>query len=462
MERRIIRRRAGGWVYTAAVLGVLVLLNILGGRFVWRYDATREQKFSLAPQTREVLANLPGEVKAIGFFTPEESGQRAYVEDLLREYAHYSKGKFTFELVDPAANPSLVKQYNLTSSAVTVLVYQGKQEQVDQWDMMAGFDPATGQPNLNGEQALTNALIRLTAQRKPKLYFLDGYGGKSLLQWEKQLKAENYVVENLNLITKGDVPADADLLVLAGPTRDLQPRELELLDRWLDSRGGRMAVLVDPGQELPNLTSWLQKWGVTLHHDLVVDPDRHYMYDPATPVPYYGTHLITSKVDSARLAMVLPGARSMTYAQRDGFVIQPLLTTSQQAWGETTLKGRAARDGSDVAGPLTMGVAVTRLAKEKTDNAPAVPEARLVVIGSSGFAADDALTIQGNLDFAMAMAGWLVDQGESVTIRAKQVADVPMFFTQREALTIFLGTVVVMPALFLMAGGAVWYRRRHL
>lgn len=449
------RRTAAGLTLLAVAAG-LVLTNLAAARFPWRLDTTLNRRFSLAPQTREILAALPGPVTAVGFFTPEEAAQQAYMEDLLREYQHTSGGRLTWSMVDPSANPSLAAQYGVTRTAVTVLSYQGKQEQVDEWDMLGDFDPFTGQPQLNGEQALTSALLRLTTAHTPRVYFLEGHGEAPLWEWPRLLQAEGYQQEPLSLATLPAVPADADALVMAGPTRDLTAAEVQMLEAYL-AKGGRVAVFLAPGQRLPVLEGWLASWGVTVRDDLVVDPARHYLYDATAAVPVYQGHAVTRKLAEARTAMVMPGARSLAVAEaKEGFRYEPLLTTSAEAWGETRWgEGAPQRDAADHPGPLTLAVAVTRAAVEQA-------ESRVLVAGSVSFAADDALALQGNLDFAMAGLGWLTDRPEGIAIRAHGPDTPPLFFTTREATAILTATTLVMPLLFLAIGGWIWYRRRHL
>jgi len=450
---------------TLAVFAALVLVNLAAARFPWRLDTTMTRRFSLSPQTLQVLQSLPGPVHAVGFFTAREAALQAYMEDLLQEYRYHSGGLLTWEMADPAVNPSLAGQYGVSRSGVTVLTYQDRQEQVDEWDMLGEFDPFTGQPRLYGEQALTNALLRLTASRTPRVYFVEGHGEPALKEWPDQLRAEGYQQHPLSLPTLPEVPKDADAVVMAGPVRDLSPREVEVLERYLQ-RGGRMAVLLDPGRRLPVLEEWLRQWGVTVRNDVVVDPARHYLYDATSAVPVYQGHAITQKLDEARVAMVIPSARSLEVdEQREGYRYEPLLTTSTEAWGETRWgEGAPVKDGNDTKGPLTLAVAVTRTqtATETDGSQQAPPEARLLVVGSSGLVTDDGLTFQGNLDFAMAGVAWLTDREEGITIRPRGPDTPPIFLTTAQAAAILAGTTVGIPLLFLAAGGWVWYRRRYL
>ena len=52
-------------------------------------------------------------------------------------------------------------------------------------------------------------------------------------------------VEDLVLAQTKDVPADATVVIIAGPTTDFFPPELEMLKRYLD-RGGHLLALLDP------------------------------------------------------------------------------------------------------------------------------------------------------------------------------------------------------------------------
>ena len=88
------------------------------------------------------------------------------------------------------------------------------------------------------------------------VYFLEGHGERSVAQ-EAQvprtgyqfaadaLRNEAYRVSPLLLASMADVPDDADVVIVAGPRRNLLDAELEALERYLE-RGGAVLALVDP------------------------------------------------------------------------------------------------------------------------------------------------------------------------------------------------------------------------
>ena len=120
----------------------------------------------LSPQTVKVAAELPVPVKAIAFFRPDQPGKRT-AEDLLKQYASRSDGKFTWEVVDADRNPLVARQYGFESYGTVALEAtlkdgQTKQEKIQDLD----------------EEKLTNALIRVTRPGKRVVYLLKGHGEK--------------------------------------------------------------------------------------------------------------------------------------------------------------------------------------------------------------------------------------------------------------------------------------------
>jgi LPXTG-motif cell wall-anchored protein len=57
---------------------------------------------------------------------------------------------------------------------------------------------------------------------------------------------------------------------------------------------------------------------------------------------------------------------------------------------------------------------------------------------------------------------WLSGEEDNITIRPKEKTVEPITLTPGQADGIFLATVVGLPAVILISGGIVWWRRRKM
>jgi ABC-type uncharacterized transport system involved in gliding motility auxiliary subunit len=88
------------------------------------------------------------------------------------------------------------------------------------------------------------------------------------------------------------------------------------------------------------------------------------------------------------------------------------------------------------------------------------PETRIVAIGDSDFASNAALGVQGNRDLFLNTVNWLVQQENLISIRPHEAEDSRITLTANQDRWIFLGTVLIVPGLILLAGIQTWWRRR--
>ena len=145
------RYTTGAALMVAMALGIAVLLNVVAERYDDRYDMTTAGLFTLSDQTRTVTEGLEADVKVIAFFSsgaPEEIEFRTLIEG----YEELSD-KLTVEFKDPLRNPLLAEQYEVATQWGTVILEQGERTQ----RLESSFD----------EEAVTNALVRLTSGRGP-------------------------------------------------------------------------------------------------------------------------------------------------------------------------------------------------------------------------------------------------------------------------------------------------------
>src|SRR5437867_3703265 len=101
--RRTTKYGLNALVMVVLILGVIALVEAVSYRHNWRVDLTENRRHSLSSQTVKVLRDLKQPVKATAFFRPDQPGKRT-AEDLLKQYATQSDGKFSWEVVDADRN----------------------------------------------------------------------------------------------------------------------------------------------------------------------------------------------------------------------------------------------------------------------------------------------------------------------------------------------------------------------
>jgi ABC-type uncharacterized transport system involved in gliding motility auxiliary subunit len=319
-----------------------------------------------------------------------------------------------------------------------------------------------------------------------KVYYLQGHGEKEPNDTERDgfsaasglLRRDNYMVERLVLAQQNDVPTDATVVLIAGPTTDVLPAEAEALRRYL-ARAGKLMILLDPplGPEaapLPNLEAIIREWGIDPGNNVVVDISGAGP-DPSIAVAAtYPLHAITERFATVT---IYPLARAVEpiAGGTDGRVAQAIVETSRQSWAESDLASLTSDTGvtmddasGDVAGPIRLGVAVS--APVEAADAPAegepetgdalVPETRIVVFGDSDFPSNAYGGVPGNLNLFANAISWLAQQENLIAIRPTEAEDRRVTMTPRQLTGVTLASRYGIPALVFVAGIYVWRQRR--
>ncbi len=508
MRKQAIRYTAAGAVGVILVLALTFMLNWLGARHWRRFDWTSSHLYTLSEKTLNVLEGLDTDVRVVVFMTPA-SKLYEQVKELLDRYRAASP-HIKVEFIDPDKEPlktrQLAQQFGI-SAANTVVFAVGDRTKYITSDQMAEYDYSGIQfgqgpriKSFKGEEQFTGAILSLVAPKVPKVYFVTGHGeasvkgrgmpGRSLAVLKEALKRENIEADDTSLLS-GEVPKDADALVIAGPTAPYAEQEVEALDRYLD-RGGRLLVCLDPLLERDGtmrhvrLEKQLARRGVEFRDDLVVDPSRRLPFFDLSAVYLtdFRSHDVTKGMEG--LAVLFPVTRSLGSGSGDGYTARPIIETTAKGWGETdlagVLRGRVDRDDRDHKGP----VAVAVVAEARTDEggtagkkkhetsekgaakAPGGEKGaesprpwRIVAFGDSDFLTDGQIANAGNLTLALNAFHWLVEQEEALGIPPRAVEQVSLFLSREQLRAIFLLVLVGMPAAAIVLGIVVWRRRRH-
>ncbi len=443
-------------ISTILIVGIVGVVNYISFNYPLKADLTKNKVHSLSDQTIKTVKGLQQPVKAIYY---SKLPQREQVRPLLDNMRGLST-QFEVEYIDPDKEPTRAKQAGVRK-------YGTLQLQVGERDTK--LEEVT-------EEKVTNALIKLLKKKAPVLCSLIDHGEKSFSNNQaegfelakKALNDQAYEVRDLSLIKEGKVPADCDAIAILGPTKAFFEQEVKLLREYLDN-GGRALIAVDinlKGSEFsPELVSILKAWYVDTQLALVVDPlSRMLGVNEAVPIlaTYSKDHPITKEFQAnsyfpfTRPVDVLEGAPP-------SLNVQWLAKTTPKSWAEQGLKqlaqGQAQfQQGQDKVGPINVAVAV----QGKQKDSKAEKNTRLVVFGSSNFAANQYARFGGNMDLFLNSISWLMEDESLISIRAKEDGPGKVELSQRQGTVIYLLTVILIPLLTAVSGVVIWAIRRKL
>lgn len=455
---RGVRYGGNALILTLAILAILGIVNYFGtqARFNWRQDFTVNKQFTLSEQTQQVLRNLKQPVKATAFYSASNPRQEA--KDRLDEYARSSDGKFTYEFVDPFDKPDLARQLAVTRDGGIVFAAGSKKQEAIS----------------TSESDFTGAILKVIADVPRVVYFVAGHkerdpnesgdnGYSTVRAW---IEKDNYSIGTLSLLITPTIPVSATVVVVAGPQSALADSETKVLSDYMD-QGGRLMLLGDPSDPVA-LGDALVKWGVKFENNEVVDPMQFFQTPVIPAVSQYPFSTITQKMNG--LQTLFPLARSVTRTDPPptGITTQPLVQTSAQAWGETNLDPNTQpvyNEGKDQKGPVDIMVSVEGTLPAVAPAAPAARKTRIVAIGTSEFVANRILNAQQlrgfrNIDLFMNAVNWLAEEESLIAIRPVPPDQRSVVFTGSQLTAVLLLTVVFLPALVLIGGLSVWWRRR--
>jgi ABC-type uncharacterized transport system involved in gliding motility auxiliary subunit len=446
-SKRSSRLGTNTTILAVAVIAILVIVNFVGYRHHKRFDLTSEKLFTLSDQTRKVVGGLAQDVTIVRFAKVPD----AQLDDLMTEYKNLGP-HIKYENVDPQEKPDVARDYGATHMG-DVIVSSGSRKETLQG---------------NSEEAITTAILKVTRNQSKMVCFVTGHGERSLTddgaqgytQADQGLKKEDYVTKTINLASGTDVPSDCDVLVIAGSTQAFFPQETAMVSKYLDG-GGKALIEVDPviesKQSEPNLDSIFQKWNINVGKNVVIDSSgmgRLLGAGPAIPlVINYGDSPITKGLE--RTMTFFPLARTVSIADKskpDPQAVE-LLMTSQQSFTKAKLEHEVSYDPkTDTMGPLSLGVAASRTADNKS--------ARLVVIGDSDFASNQAISQASNGDLFFNTIDWLAQDENLISIRPKSATSRRIVLTQGQSVGLEWFELLLLPGFVIILGISIWWKRR--
>jgi ABC-type uncharacterized transport system involved in gliding motility auxiliary subunit len=447
-SKKSSRQGTNTGVLALGVIVILAIVNVLGFQHHKRFDLTTQKLFTLSDQTKNIVGGLKTDINVVRFSkTPD-----AQFDDLMTEYRN-TNAHIKFQNIDPQEKPEIAKEYGAQHIGDIILA-SGSRKQT--------LTPTPGQPP--SETDVTSDILKLTRDKVKTVCFVTGHNEKALADKagtgysgaDDGLKKEGYATKSVNLVMENGVPADCDVLVIAGPTQSYLQPEADFVKKYIDA-GGKAMIEVDP-QTDPKLNDIFTEWNANLGSNVVVDASgmgRLFGTGPAVPlVVDYGDSPITKGLKGGMT--FFPLARTIGIADKNKADVSDteLLKTSERTFTIPNLDRKEVKfdPKTDTQGPLTIGLSGSK----RTDG----KDSRVVLIGDSDFASNQWVGMQHNGDLFFNAIDWLAQDEDLISIRPKDQTDRHLTLTESQVNGLRWVDLIFVPGIVIFAGIAIWWKRR--
>ena len=469
ISKKHIKNGSYSMAMAAIFIVIVVVINMIVGAIPSKYsqlDVSSSKLYTIGDETKKVLKALD---KDVTIYQIAQSGSEDdTISNLLKRYKDESK-HIKVEVKDPVVNPKFASEYTTDDLAAnSLIVVCGDRNKVISYNDMysTSVDYNTWQQTttgFDGEGQITSAIGYVNSEDLPIMYTLSGHGEKDLdSSFKEDIQKANIDIKELNLLTEGKVPDDADCLMIVSPTSDISEEEkTEILD-YLEA-GGKAMIFSDYTQDdLPNFDAVLASYGVKRAEGIVFEGDsQHYgMQMPYYLVPTVNSTDASSETASAGSYVLAPYAQGIqkTDDVRDTVTIDSILTTSDQAYSKTNMQSsQIEKEDGDVDGPFDLGIAIT----EKLDDDK---ETQIVYYSTANLMESQVnqMVSGGNEKLLLESLSWMTstDESSSVSISSKSLQSASLTVTDYDAAFWKICTIGLIPGVFLVAGFLIWLRRR--
>ena len=474
---------------TVLVLAVVIVFNLIVGQIPEAYrnlDVSSTKIYDISDTTTELLDSLDSEVDMKVLAVKDDTDER--ITTFLSRYASLSD-KINVEWIDPVLHPSALTDYDTTENTIVISCEDtGKTTTVSFNDILVMdqysyyYYGTTSYTEFDGEGQLTGAVNYVTNEADHTIYQTTGHGESTLSTTITDLMEKNsYTLSEVNLLMSTSIPEDCDLLLMYAPTTDLSEDEAQMLRDYLAGGGKVMMLFGDTSSaDLPNLAGVLSEYGIEAADGYIADPARCYQGNYYYIFPELSVSGdLADNISSEMVLLTNAHGMNLTDPERDTISTTSFMASSDQAYAVTE---ETQQQGSYTLGAVATETIESTDEEESDSGDDAESDTADEEDASDSDESDSEESLESRL--TVMSAGSLIDQ--SITDTFPQLENTQIFMNavtanfegvqnlsieakslgteyntmQHTGLLSFL-VIFGIPAVILIGGFVVWFRRRR-
>ena len=434
-------------------------------------DLTSDKIYSISEATRTKLKDLDKDVQ-IQLINLKDY---TYLNDFTNKYTQLNSHISVEKIEDISARADLINEYQLEQTDSLIVIKSGDRKTELTTSDLYTYDYTTYEQIDITEEAITNAIIEVTIEDKPKVYYLTGHENLNVGYFQlflQEVEKEANEVDTLNILTAGSVPEDCDCLIITTVKTDFTEMEKEKLIEYAN-KGGKILLLADSnvlGNETPNFDAFLDLYGFTISKGVILEQDNSKMV-------YGSPEFVISEIEgvinqNVKMNMSICAIDTGRVEFKDeealsnlGITYTTIAKTSNSAFLRTNLSLQSLeKTKQDEDAPESIiGALVTRKLEDgKTSE--------MIVYANSMFATNQQVSMSGsypiyanrlcnNDDVAINSIAYLTQRTDTITIR-KNSDSITYTPTQTQH-NIVVAIIFLVPVAIIVLGIVIWQVRRR-
>ena len=457
------------WLGIGLLLGTTVCVNYVANRFDSTYDWSYLKTTEAGESTKKIAESLDTKVR-IGAFFSRDSEVEPFVREYLEQLAK-SSNYFDLEFYSKDYFPAKAEEFRVARDGQVVLMKGKSRQRVD-----LGEDLAFARKKLRKfDKFFQKALLGVVSEKK-NVYVSSGHGEMSwrgnkepprkLRNFEKLLRSLNYNVRTLGAKQGGfsQVPEDASLVVIPGPSRSFSSQEVSVLRDYLMQGGNlliyldvefsgedRTAVKLDGDQQL---YSMIENLGISFKNSIIAN-DKQFVRSSRRPTDHYflytnnfSTHpsmsSISKRDDKMGVITFQSGYLEALPKKEGSWKVTPIMETLNTSFID--LNKNQKFDGREKRQNLALAMAA------ESENS------KVIVYSDATVISDPILLNPGNQMVFVDSIRWLIGQADYIGEISSE-EDIKIQHSKSRDLIVFHGSIFLMPLLVLVFGYFATRRR---
>lgn len=464
---------------TTTLLLVLIVvtcyigLNMLVEKInVENLDFTEKKLYSLSDETKTKLKDLDQDVTIQLINATDYS----YLKDYAQKYTILNNRIKVEEISDLSSRIDLKTKYNLSDTDMLIVIKEGEKEKTLTSSDLSTFDYSAYKEIDLTEEAITNAIVELSMDKKPVIYVLSS---KSYYQSEQalstviqKLEDESNEVKYLDILTSGEVPEDCNCLVITTLKEDLNELERDKILEYIKN-GGKIMMMTSQNIlniETPNLNTILAEYGISINFGAIFEQDTSKMLQNAPELIIADVYAsFMSNIDMS-MKMCFVDAGNIEFQDEEklnelGVSYETLAAAGSTSFVRTNFNiqsySRTEQDSEE--GAFIVGADVT---KKITDDI----SSELIIYSSEVSATDMevpisnqyymyAVELYNNKDIILNSISHLTERTNTITIRKDDDSETYTVTAQQDSIIKMI--IFIVPVVIIILGVIVWIIRKR-